>query len=560
MQIKKLNESQRSVVQSNNGMMNYLTNLDREQEHTKPSWLCDMHSPEWILRSWLHQLRSLASGSDTDAKVYQFDISQLEKWGPQGGHPPMRQCFFDVFGKSYSSQALTKAPWHQAKSSSAFVSWERAKRAARLELTQYAHSLRPVSYGNVSVDMAARDTLNSNSGYPDFGRRKLPRILRKAITDAENGNWREYPAIALFRYYNQKLRGVWMYPLATNLVEGSYYQPLASALMQSPLASREFSPWAGFEQVRKTVSEAYADKKTYLAASDFSHTDETFREELTLQVYDVIKFCFQNQYREGLKESLVHMHRIPLIVGVDTIVYGEHGVSSGSNWTNFIETVFDFIFGKYARLMMHSALTNLLYAIGDDSAWIVSQLPEGAFSNEQESMANVWKRDLEHLGAQFGLEINASKTMLEANEVKTLQRLFIRGYSQEDSNMLRGVYPTIRALKSSVYPERFHDVKKRDFSWGEYFCCRQFMILENCVDHPLFEAFVKFVVSLHKDLIPFAVEAVKGHKDLVFVDSKSVPGFNPSYNQEKRNATSLSSFKSIQVAAQLEGRSSNPAG
>lgn len=562
MQISKLTESQRSIVQSNNGLTMYLNNLTQEQPATKPSWLTDRHSPDAILHGWLRTLRSLENGTDSDKKVFQFDTSQLEKWGPQGGHPPMKEAFTDVFGKSFSVGSPKEAPWHQAPKTSTFKAWAKAKREAQRVLTRYAHSLRPASYGNVSVDMAARDVLDSNSGWPDFARRKKPDVLARAISDAENGNWRNYPAVALFRNYNQKLRGVWMYPLATNLVEGSFYQPLASHLMTSPLAEQEFSPWMGFEQVRRVVSANYSDISVCLAASDFSHTDETFGVELTLQVYDVIKFCFQSQYRERLKESLIHMHRIPLIIGPDAVVYGYHGVSSGSNWTNFIETVFDYMLGLYVSYLLDTP-TKLLYAIGDDMSWRVAirpaMLSEGANNKGQQDVSTHWKEALQTIGESFGLEINASKTMLEPNEVKTLQRLFIRGYRQENGTLLRGVYSTIRALKSSVYPERFHDVKKREFSWEDYFCCRQFMILENCVDHPLFEAFVKYVCSLHSALVPFAQAALEGKRDDVLRDSRSVPGLNPSYNQEKRNETSLAAFRSIQIAAGSSNRSAHAA-
>nr|WPA70734.1 MAG: RNA-dependent RNA polymerase [Mystacina tuberculata picobirnavirus 6] len=124
--------------------------------------------------------------------------------------------------------------------------------------------------------------------------------------------------------------------------------------------------------------------------------------------------------------------------------------------------------------------------------------------------------------------------------------MFIRGYNNPKTSVIRGVYPTLRALKTLVYPEKFHNPKL----WNsDMFCARVYMILENCVDHPLFEDFVHFIARSNRHLIPFARKG-KAELDKITRETKLLPAFNPTYNQEKRD-TSLKNFESIRIASLL---------
>lgn len=315
--------------------------------------------------------------------------------------------------------------------------------------------------------------------------------------------------------------------MSTNLVEGSYFQVLQSAMVRAYRKLPELAPWVGFDECRQLVTNSYAGS-CYVSASDFSNTDAHFHLSATMEVCDVLEECFQKQYRAGLRETLSKMHSIPLVIGPKSQMVGEHGVASGSNWTNFIETVFDLLLGEVVRHETNSQ-TRCLYAIGDDIAWV-----SRAYDKDLPTL-------LERIGSDAGMSIKAEKTTNDQDKVKSLQRLFIRGYNRPDGN-IRAVYSTIRALKSSVYPERFH---KPSLWSSDMFCARQFMILENCVDHPLFEEFVKFVCSGQRDLVPFAR---KPRKSLgrILRETKLLPGLNPTYNQERRDR-SLADFESIRL-------------
>lgn len=549
MKIVKLTTQESAVVDSNDGLQRYLKQLASGRSATPRSWLYEQVSPEEVLDNWETILSSLKNGSAPEQEVYQFDTLQKKKWGPQGEVKPiddLMEIVLSGFGDSPSPKAFSSGDWQTAKEA---VIGKLFNCGCR--------DLRPASYSHVVDDMRARDTLESNSGWPLFSRRNKPEVVSQSIADAESGEWKNYPAIALFRNYNLKTRLVWMYPMSANIVEGSYFQVLQSRLIKAQ--SLFLAPWQGFETVRIAVTNAYHNAvEWYLSATDFSETDAHFHLAATMEVCDVLEACFQAKYRDGLRDSLQHMHTIPLVIGLDEKVIGSHGVSSGSNWTNFVETIFDWIFSYYVLLrtmnrksyadytlrrvleypaqgvyVPNSLAHQGFYAIGDDMTWISGQYDRR------------FPQVIERLGKDVGMDVKAEKATNDENRLVSLQRLFIRGYSRPDG-LLRAVYPTIRALKSSVYPERFH----KPSSWSsDMFCARQFMILENCVDHPLFEEFVKFVCKGQRDLIPFS-KLSKSKLDRILRETKLLPGLNPTYNQERRDR-SFSSFESIRIASKL---------
>lgn len=529
----KLQPNELDIIQANNGLKLYLRGLLLGHDATPQSALYNNENaenlePDQILERWKQKLSVLENRTEFEQNVFQFDSAQLQKWGPQGEVAPIAELLKDVvyptFQPGMKTPAFSSGEWAQAK-----------RNVTRLLLKSGCRSLRPVSYRNVVDDMRARDTLESNSGWPLFTRRNKPEVIRQSIEEAEDGRWKTYPAIALFRNYNRKTRLVWMFPMSANLVEGSFFQPLQSVLMKSELARQFLAPWSGFEQVRELVTSTYATGAS-VAASDFSSTDAHFKLATSMEVYDVLAPCFQPMYRAKLKESIRYMHEIPLVIGPDSKLEGEHGVSSGSNWTNFIETIFDMILAEYVAICEGGASYTGLYAIGDDMSWACSQ---GRFDEN-------FSQRLEAYGKSVGQEIKAEKTTNYPDKVKSLQRLFQRGYFQPDSSQLRAVYSTIRALKSLVYPERMH--KKKDWS-KDMSAIRCIMILENCIDHPLYEEFVRFVAAGDPWLVRFA-KLSRSKQQKLFLKSKLLKGLVPTYNQEKRDVD-ITQFRTIEVLAKL---------
>lgn len=530
----KLSVEQLAVIAGNNGLNRYLSGLSVGREATPRSSLYDLKgktellTPDEILAKWSTKLDSLRLRESYEKNVFQFDSSQLSKWGPQGEVLPIEDLLEDIVYPSFSASEKMVA--------FGTPEWKEAKREVQRQLHNAGcKGLSPVPYKRVIDDMRARDTLESNSGWPLFTRRNKPEVIAQSIEAAENGQWKTYPAIALFRNYNQKTRLVWMFPMSANLVEGSFFQPLQQRIMMAsyPQYVKNFySPWRGFEEVRDLVGFTYYKDAKTIAASDFSSTDAHFKLAVSMEVYDVLASCFQPRFRDALKESMIHMHEIPLLIGKDVMLTGEHGVSSGSNWTNFVETVFDQILGLYVSRKTECQHFGL-YAIGDDMSW---------YSNAYNEH---FAEELATFGKEVGQEIKADKTTNDPDKVKSLQRLFQSGYNRPDGK-IRAVYSTIRALKSLVYPERFH---KPELWSKDMEAIRDFMILENCIDHPLFEEFCKFVAAGDPHLKTFALYPSSKQRNLLR-QSKLVPGLNATYNQEKRDQ-SLENFASVQLIAKL---------
>lgn len=529
----KLQSEMLDVISNNNGLKMYLSGLSTGREATPRSNLYNLEGKTEVLKPneirdrWLQKLSVLADGTNFEENVFQFDSDQLQKWGPQGKIAPMDDLLEEIVLPTFSGGS--KTPGFQTDE------WAWAKRQVVRNLHRSGcKGLSPVPYSRVVDDMRARDTLESNSGWPLFTRRNKPEVITQSIKAAENGQWKTYPAIALFRNYNLKTRLVWMFPMSANLVEGSFFQPLQNILLsdgRTKFSKQFIAPWYGFERVRKLVTTRYQLGNCW-SASDFSSTDEHFKLAATMEVFDVLKECFQPRFRDALRESLTYMHEIPLIISSTEMITGEHGVSSGSNWTNFVETIFDWILYYYMWIEDDNVIDEG-YAIGDDMAWCLQAYNE-SFAQELESLA-----------LTVGQVVKAEKTTNYPDKVKSLQRLFQRDYFRPDGQ-LRAVYSTVRALKSLVYPERFH--KPEEWS-KDMEAVRAFMILENCVDHPLFEEFCEFVAQGDPNLITVAKLSARKQNSLLR-KSKSIRGLTSTYNQEKRDQ-SLSTFASVKFLAKL---------
>nr|QQM16257.1 putative replicase [Votsystermes virus] len=523
--MEQLPADKREVIVNNTGLSAYLAQVEQGRKPTPRSWLYESVAPDKVLQNWLDTLHLLGKSEDTYARrILSFELEKLKVWGPQGGTPELSKAI-----------AKTEEYYTSPRPHPAFADedWKRAIEQARLWLFGKRTHLRPASYNKVVDDMRERDTLNTNSGWPDFKQRSMPEVKTRAIADAASGQWRDYPAILLYRQYFGKLRQVWMYPMATNLVEGSFTQPIMAAMRKQPTASETLAPWIGFDAVREVISQWYGMADEYIFGGDFTGMDIHMRVAQNEQVYSLLEPLFSEQDRPLLRDSILNSNNIGLVVsrtewmppGVDA-----HGLASGSNWTQLPETIFQVILNQYIQIKLVKRIA--LCAIGDDSA--------SRTLKSNHPMAP----ELVKVYESVGMEANLAKQSDSISELTFLQRLFQRGYLRTDG-LTRAVYPTIRALESSVWPERYHSK-----NWDKWmFCIRQYMILENCIDHPLFEEFVRFIVRGQEDLIPFAKFGGKRLEQFQR-QANLIPNLNPSYNQEKRTK-SLAEFEGIRIASQL---------
>lgn len=518
----KVQRTLAELIAANQTMSLYLDNLSRGREATPHSWLyenekgkTDSEKAQKTLQRWIPIMEAANKKSKFGEVFNQFDLKQVEKFGPQGLIPP--------FESKEVSEVLEPlyTPSEYDDPSKLSHLFDDAKLFAKEAFGTKANRCRPLSFESVVVDMRALDKLTTNSGFPRFIRRNTVEDIE--IRDARTGRAYDYPAIILFRQYYGKLRPVWMFPMSLNLVEAQFSQVIQKTLQESPAQwiQQYLSPWDGFEYVKQTLTSQWSGQQ--VDGGDTTKMDAHMRPAQLELVYQIVKWLFQRQYWDDLHKSLMHVCEIDLLCSSDEILTGTHGLASGSGWTQLSETVLQLFMAWRAKV--HGQ------GIGDDFYWITDMDAEQL---------------VDYLG-EYGLPANPSKQTVSDNELHFLQRLNHQGFfSREDGRILGAYYPTIRALGSMLLPEKFHKPKDWD---SDMFCTRNYMILENCVDDPCFDEFLAFVVHGHKDMIPFAK---KSSSELAAIQRRAskVPGLNPSYNQEKREKP-LSSFVSINLAREL---------
>lgn len=496
MKISSLTASQRQVVAENNSLRQYLRNLEKGRAATDHSWLYENEDAEVTLARWKQILSQLQDGSETERKIYTFDLKQEEKFGQQGKVPPI--------GEAMKVQSFQE----QYDITNVEVS---GKRSLAEVLNVRPRSLRYRSFDAVIDDMRKRGTLNTNAGWPLYTRRR--KVIEESIRQAQDGSAWTFPALILFRQYNGKLRVVWMYPMAMNLLEYQGTQPLQSLIEKS---TSYVMPWRGFEHVKARFTELWA-KHPYAFGGDTTAMDAHMQRPQNEAVAAAISELFKDP--QLAMRSLRHVNEIDIVVGENAIIRNQqHGIASGSGWTQLSETIFQIL--KFDQWIEREHLDLSIddgMGIGDDYVWFFDSPPDA------EKIVDFWAED--------GLPGKPEKQSNEESSCTFLQRLFIKNYwSREDGKILGGVYPTIRALNSLLWPEKFHDSRLWD---SDMFCVRCYTILENTVDHPLFEDFVKFVVKGQKDLLPFAKQSAR-YQNSALERSRLIPQLSPTYNQEKR--------------------------
>lgn len=510
----KVKRSMFETIHSNNGMTLYLNNLSRGREFTPHSWLYEKESAEDTLQRWIPIMEAANNKTEFGELFNSFDSKQIEKFGPQGGIPPFDSPEVqEVLEPLYSPSVYDQMD--------ALSKWVPAAEEFGRSVFRNVRRQRPLSPESVIKDMARRDTLSTNSGFPRFTRRK--KTFKLEAQDARAGVAYDYPAIVLFRYYYGKLRPVWMFPMSLNLIEASYALQIQNELAVSPISwVRAYcTPWRGFDYVKSVLTDQWHGEQ--IDGGDTTKMDAHMRPAQLYLVYSVVKWLFQERYWDDLLRSMMHITDISLLVSTDEMIVGRHGLASGSSWTQLTETVLQLFMAYIAEAQGQG--------IGDDFYWI----------------SDMSAKELVEFLAEFGLPANETKQSVEKDSLTFLQRYYHQGFlSREDARVLGAYYPTIRALGSMLLPEKFHDPKVWD---SDMFCIRNYMILENCVDDPSFGEFVEFVCRGHKDMIPFAKKR-DAELDGIQRRARSIPGLFPSYNQEKMDRP-LSSFASISIARRL---------
>lgn len=508
------------VYNSNDKLRKSLSRLEHGSKATPRTWFYENQSPAWIRKS----LESKLLGMHQDLKnIQQWETSKWEKFLPQGEAAPFDQRLekFDEYFQHISSPKIVKDPL-----------WQKAKQIA-LKRFKFSESGSPISGKQVVQRGLSEDKYNTSSGFDEYGKRKDPAVIAHALDNVDNCIEDRWPTTTGTRASMGKTkelaRFIFMGSMAVNIRGQRFQQPLQDYVRSLNLEF--FLPWEGWEKTQIGISQKW--KNEYLkVGADYTSMDQHLNLYHGMECYDVIKHYFQPKYWDELKSIIQYVFLMPVLTSKG-IVDQEHGMPSGSEWTNFLETVWNFIFTIYLELKYHFKFI-LRCGIGDDQLWFISIT--GKPQSVIEYVTSVIVKEFDYAG----LPGNPDKQEVSFDHVTFLQRYMCNNWSGLKGTLPgAGVYSLVRNVTSQVYPEFYHNMKKEDIDYNELFALRVIMIAENCNNHPLFEWYVKdFIAKANTNILEFV-----RRKDAQIVDverrAKKVANFIPTYNQEKQNQSIL---------------------
>nr|USE07726.1 MAG: putative RNA-dependent RNA polymerase [Picobirnavirus sp.] len=431
-------------------------------------------SLESILSGWdeyINQLESKWPG------LVQFEYDLRSKVGPMSIMLPLEQRLSDI--RSYYDSILLESKPIDQKAIRALVDeWESLRGGLRLRT-------QPNTIANMR--------LSTNSGNPYFMKRsqaikKMDFPVQVCDTYEQDATlWtqrfyhhNEWDICAILGWRGQeggpekddvKQRVIWMFPFAVNILELQLYQPLISSIQK-----RGYVPaWVSMDAVDKRITKLFDTKGSgdLVICTDFSKFDQHFNHDMQECAKEVL-----TQF--GVEETWLHCvypikYRIPLAIDWKTVVYGDHGMASGSGGTNADETITHRCLQHEAAMRVGKELNLNSQCLGDD----------GILSYPGCTVEDVLSSYTAH-----GQEMNPDKQSASSQECVYLRRWHHKDYRV--NGVCAGVYSTFRALGRLAEQERYYDPEK----WSaKMVALRQLSIIENVKYHPLREEFVAYCMK-----------------------------------------------------------------
>lgn len=451
-----------------------------------------------ILSLWKPTVDKLEHDWPTLLK-YEDDLAK--KVGPLSIQKPLSERMDDI-GSYYESILLDSKPITQTAEAAVLREWGRFR------------GLEPRSQRATLANMK----LSTNSGSPFFTKRRavvdatIPVTLDYLGVDTKQLLHREnWFSAAVLGWRGQeggptdedvKQRVVWMFPFGVNVCELQFYQPAIEFAQKSG-----FCPaWISMDEVDKRITKLFDSKgkKDLIVCTDFSKFDQHFNKDMQNAAKNILAGIMgQSRYcRDWLENVFPVKYTIPLAYDYGKLMYGEHGMGSGSGGTNFDETLVHRALQYEAAQRAGRMLNPNSQCLGDD----------GILSYPGISVEDVTQSYSIH-----GQDMNIGKQSASAHECTYLRRWHHDAYRIDGRCV--GVYSTYRAIGRLCEQERFYDPE----IWGpKMVALRQLSIIENCKYHPLREEFVQF--------------CMKGDKYRLGVD---IPGFLDQVDDLAAKATDL---------------------
>jgi hypothetical protein len=334
----------------------------------------------------------------------------------------------------------------------------------------HAHRYRPVS-----VDHAVKHLKASTAG-------GLPYMQKKGILRKEGKATLEhtgvYPCVIYTRTQEGgKTRNVMGVGISDVIQEMLYHQ--AFLPVEKTLGWRKalVSPTAVDESLSALINARNNDQS--IVSLDFSSFDASVTPAISGRAFAFIAGFFQERYLGEIYDIYSRFATIPFYTP-DGEYHGNHGVPSGSAFTNTVDSIAQYLVAKDFGIPLEFAQIQ-----GDDGVYLIGNEYVESFT--------------EHFGGS-GFTVNTDKTdVFQGDEATYLQRYYHSSY-RDSFNRYTGVYSIARALLRLKYLEKFvQDIGvEEELSGHAYFALRTITILENCKHHPHFHDLIDFVRSHDK--------------------------------------------------------------
>lgn len=457
-------------------------------------------SPEVILEKFDLEVFKPNSSLLNDV-LTDLELSQKEKFGPRSIALPWKdwkESFYLTYDEKLDS-SLTE----------------------RISTSGLVNNLRPISLSNSAKGLRR----STNSGLPYLKRKG--EVLDKAIEDFDINDVGKYAAVLFTRTQeSKKIRGVWGFPINLILLENSFYTPLLKLRRTLRWRSALRGPEAISQNITRLIDKSRNNGWLCLSI-DISHFDASVKPSQSCRAFSTFSGYFQSKYFDDWKR-ICHWFNNLEIITPDGVQSGPHGVGSGSNFTNEVDSE------------IHINVLRDSNAVEDDDVDI--QGDDGAVivhPDKVKSVFNAYKK--------AGFEVSEQKTYSSSDYFVYLQNLFHVDYRDEDG-IIRGIYPIYRALNRLIFQERWARFEDDNILGRDYYSLRAISILENCRYHPLFEDLVRFVVKYDKYSLSYSG---KGLVDFVDYVNRTEGSRGDFTNQWGDDLGGINSFATVRLIKKL---------
>lgn len=377
--------------------------------------------------------------------------------------------------------------------------------------------LRPLS-----IDNAMKLLQNTtNSGLPFYTKKGT--VKERVLQKFDDLLDRKDPCILFTRTQEQhKTRNVWGFPIADTLNEMRYYAPLLAYQKRLPYRAAVQGPTEVDSSITRIIrSTNYTDRT--LISIDFSAFDNTVKSSIQKLAFNYIKSLFQANCLQDLNYIESRFRDIGIITP-DGVFSGNHGVPSGSTFTNEVDSLAQAII----------ALSHDYIEPGDMQV----QGDDGVYAVPTDKISEFMK-----LFELCGLEVNDEKSYTSKDYCVYLQNLYHKDY--ESSGLIGGIYPVYRALNRLVYQERWARFEDYGISGRDYYAIRTICIVENCKYHPLFKELVKFMLKHDKYSLDPSDYGITKYMQMLSKTQSAGGILNHQYGDNVDGIRSFETFKLI---------------